>query len=50
MTAQFVDRLFQEYTTYNGEIDYKLYLDFVLAKENPKHVTVPPACSYLEDP
>lgn len=37
LTAQFVDRLFQEYTTYNGEIDYKLYLDFVLAKENPKH-------------
>ena len=36
LTEQFVKRMFQVYTTYNGEIDYKQYLDFVLAKEGPK--------------
>lgn len=30
----FIDRVFQECITYDGEIDYKTYLDFVLALEN----------------
>jgi len=31
LTAPFIDNLFQECQTYDGEIDYKTYLDFVLA-------------------
>lgn len=33
-TEFFVDRLFQENRTYDGEMDYKTFLDFVLAMEN----------------
>ncbi|KAJ3081936.1 Serine/threonine-protein phosphatase 2A regulatory subunit B'' subunit gamma, partial [Quaeritorhiza haematococci] len=34
LTAVFVDRVFQEYQTYNGEMDFKGFLDFVLVMEN----------------
>ncbi len=34
LTPVFVDRVFQECLTYEGEMDYKTYLDFVLALEN----------------
>ncbi len=34
LTDIFLDRVFQECLTYNGEMDYKSYLDFVLALEN----------------
>eukprot|EP00698_Gefionella_okellyi_P018529 TRINITY_DN5564_c0_g1_i2.p1 TRINITY_DN5564_c0_g1~~TRINITY_DN5564_c0_g1_i2.p1 ORF type:complete len:304 (-),score=77.91 TRINITY_DN5564_c0_g1_i2:1982-2893(-) len=30
-TSVFVDRVFQELPTFNGEMDYKMFLDFVLA-------------------
>lgn len=33
LTAAFLSRVFQEVRTYGGEIDYKSYLDFVLATE-----------------
>ncbi|CAB4014291.1 serine threonine- phosphatase 2A regulatory subunit B subunit gamma, partial, partial [Paramuricea clavata] len=36
LTKVFVDRVFQECLTYDGEMDYKTYLDFVLALENRK--------------
>lgn len=36
MTPVFIDRVFQECLTYDGEMDYKTYLDFVLALENRK--------------
>ncbi len=36
LTSVFVDRVFQECLTYEGEMDYKTYLDFVLALENRK--------------
>jgi serine/threonine-protein phosphatase 2A regulatory subunit B'' len=36
LTDVFVDRLFEEYQTFEGEMDYKTYLDFVLAMENKK--------------
>ena len=36
LTPAFVDRVFQECLTYGGEMDYKTYLDFVLAMENKK--------------
>lgn len=36
LTPVFIDRVFQECLTYNGEMDYKTYLDFVLALENQK--------------
>jgi len=36
LTPVFVQRVFQEYLTYEGEMDYKTYLDFVLALENRK--------------
>ena len=39
-----VERLFQEYLTYGGEMDYKTYLDFVLAMENMKE---PQSLQYL---
>uniref|UniRef100_A0A5K3FYD9 Serine/threonine-protein phosphatase 2A regulatory subunit B'' subunit gamma n=1 Tax=Mesocestoides corti TaxID=53468 RepID=A0A5K3FYD9_MESCO len=34
LTDAFLDRVFQECLTYEGEMDYKAYLDFVLAMEN----------------
>ncbi|BFZ07202.1 hypothetical protein BsWGS_10241 [Bradybaena similaris] len=34
LTSVFLDRVFQECLTYEGEMDYKTYLDFVLAMEN----------------
>ncbi|KAJ3193242.1 hypothetical protein HK101_005178 [Irineochytrium annulatum] len=34
LTDVFLDRLFQEYQTYKGEMDYKGFLDFVLTTEN----------------
>lgn len=34
LTAVFLERVFAECHTYNGEMDYKTYLDFVLALEN----------------
>ncbi|KAI3638001.1 hypothetical protein MIR68_003612 [Amoeboaphelidium protococcarum] len=30
-TNEFIDRIYQEYLSFNGELDYKSYLDFVLA-------------------
>ncbi|RVE57006.1 hypothetical protein OJAV_G00211750 [Oryzias javanicus] len=36
LTSVFLDRVFQECLTYDGEMDYKTYLDFVLALENKK--------------
>ena len=36
LTPAFIDRVFQECLTYEGEMDYKTYLDFVLALENRK--------------
>jgi len=34
LTPTFIQRIFQECLTYDGEMDYKTYLDFVLAMEN----------------
>ncbi|KAL1130103.1 hypothetical protein AAG570_013042, partial [Ranatra chinensis] len=34
LTNVFLDRVFQECLTFDGEMDYKTYLDFVLALEN----------------
>ena len=36
LTQVFLQQLFQECLTYEGEMDYKAYLDFVLAMENRK--------------
>ncbi|XP_065196262.1 serine/threonine-protein phosphatase 2A regulatory subunit B'' subunit gamma-like isoform X1 [Sycon ciliatum] len=36
LSPVFVDRVFDECLTYEGEMDYKGYLDFVLAMENRK--------------
>jgi serine/threonine-protein phosphatase 2A regulatory subunit B'' len=36
LTNIFIDRVFEEYQTYEGEMDYKNFLDFVLAMENKK--------------
>ena len=44
LTAAFVDRVFQECLTYGGEMDYKTYLDFVLALENRRE---PQALTYF---
>eukprot|EP00112_Aurelia_sp_Birch-Aquarium-sp1_P015360 Seg3398.4 transcript_id=Seg3398.4/GoldUCD/mRNA.D3Y31 product="Serine/threonine-protein phosphatase 2A regulatory subunit B'' subunit gamma" protein_id=Seg3398.4/GoldUCD/D3Y31 len=44
LTNCFLDRVFQECLTYEGEMDYKTYLDFVLALENKKE---PQALQYL---
>ncbi|XP_061424672.1 serine/threonine-protein phosphatase 2A regulatory subunit B'' subunit gamma [Lethenteron reissneri] len=44
LTGIFLDRLFQECLTYDGEMDYKTYLDFVLALENRKE---PAALQYF---
>ena len=40
----FLERVFQECLTYEGEMDYKTYLDFVLAIENKRE---PAALQYL---
>ena len=44
LTPTFVDRVFEECLTYGGEMDYKTYLDFVLALENRKE---PQAINYF---
>lgn len=44
LTTVFLDRVFQECLTYEGEMDYKTYLDFILALENRK---TPQALQYL---
>lgn len=44
LTSVFLDRVFQECLTYDGEMDYKTYLDFVLALENRKE---PQSLQYL---
>jgi Ca2+-binding EF-hand superfamily protein len=36
LTSAFIERVYQECLTYEGEMDYKTYLDFVLAMENRK--------------
>ena len=36
LTKFFIDRIFEEYQTFEGEMDYKTFLDFVLAMENKK--------------
>lgn len=33
LTAAYISRVFEECQTYNGEMDYRTYLDFVLANE-----------------
>ncbi|XP_077477722.1 serine/threonine-protein phosphatase 2A regulatory subunit B'' subunit gamma [Stigmatopora argus] len=44
LTSVFLERVYQECLTYDGEMDYKTYLDFVLALENKKE---PVALHYL---
>jgi len=44
LTPAFVDRVFQDCLTYGGEMDYKTYLDFVLALENRRE---PQALAYF---
>jgi len=44
LTKVTVERIFQECLTYEGEMDYKTYLDFVLAMEHKKE---PQALHYL---
>ena len=44
LTKVTVERIFQECLTYEGEMDYKTYLDFVLAMENKKE---PQSLQYL---
>uniref|UniRef100_T1J5W6 Serine/threonine-protein phosphatase 2A regulatory subunit B'' subunit gamma n=1 Tax=Strigamia maritima TaxID=126957 RepID=T1J5W6_STRMM len=44
LTPVFIDRVFQECLTFDGEMDYKTYLDFVLALENRRD---PQALQYL---
>ena len=44
LTAVFIDQVFQVCLTYDGEMDYKTYLDFVLALENRRE---PQALQYL---
>lgn len=36
LTKVVVDRLFEEFNTYSGEMDYKTFLDFILAMEYKK--------------
>ncbi len=36
LTGLFIDRVYEEYQTFEGEMDYKTFLDFVLAMENKK--------------
>jgi len=40
----FLDRVFQECVTYGGEMDYKSYLDFIIALENRSE---PQALQYI---
>ncbi|KAG8224440.1 hypothetical protein J437_LFUL001393 [Ladona fulva] len=44
LTQVFLERVFQECNTYGGEMDYRTYLDFVLALENRQE---PQALHYL---
>jgi len=44
LTSIFIDRIFEEYQTFEGEMDYKTFLDFVLAIENKK---TPQALQYF---
>lgn len=44
LTSVFMERVFQECLTYDGEMDYKTYLDFVLAMENRQE---PQSLQYL---
>jgi len=44
LTGIFIDRVFEEYQTFEGEMDYKTFLDFVLAMENKK---VPQSINYF---
>eukprot|EP00127_Corallochytrium_limacisporum_P002605 Clim_evm41s134 gene=Clim_evmTU41s134 len=44
LTQTFINRLFEVCLTYNGEMDYRSYLDFVLAMENRK---TPQALAYF---
>ncbi|GFY56516.1 hypothetical protein TNIN_436661 [Trichonephila inaurata madagascariensis] len=44
LTSAFIERVFQECLTYDREMDYKTYLDFVLAMENRKE---PQALQYF---
>jgi serine/threonine-protein phosphatase 2A regulatory subunit B'' len=44
LTPAFINRVFEECLTYGGEMDYKTYLDFVLALENRKE----PQVSFLQ--
>ncbi|KAG6451503.1 serine/threonine-protein phosphatase 2A regulatory subunit B'' subunit gamma-like isoform X1 [Manduca sexta] len=44
LTRAFLQRVFQQCLTYDGEMDYKTYLDLVLALENRKQ---PAALAYL---
>jgi serine/threonine-protein phosphatase 2A regulatory subunit B'' len=39
-----IDRIFEEYPTTNGEMDYKGFLEFVLAMDNKK---APEAIQYF---
>lgn len=44
LTSVFLDQVFQDAFTYDGEMDYKGYLNFVLAMENSHE---PQALRYL---
>ncbi len=44
LTDVFLDRVFQECVTYGGEMDYKSYLDFIIALENRSE---PQALQYI---
>ncbi|KRX07662.1 hypothetical protein PPERSA_11211 [Pseudocohnilembus persalinus] len=44
LTDIFIDRVFEECQTFEGELDYKTFLDFVLAMENKK---TPQALAYF---
>lgn len=44
LTSVFLDRVFSECLTYDGEMDYKTYLDFVIALENRQE---PQSIAYL---
>nr|KAJ3412725.1 Serine/threonine-protein phosphatase 2A regulatory subunit B'' subunit gamma [Polyrhizophydium stewartii] len=45
----FLDRVFQEYQTYSGEMDFNAFLDFVLAMENMHSVPSITYCFKLLD-
>ena len=44
LTNIFIDRVYEECQTFEGEMDYKTFLDFVLAMENKK---TPQALTYF---